>query len=339
MKLKMIVSLALLLLFFSLGNRGDLGRSGPKNQKNSRRGQDWRDQELVLKVINHHDSQAIPGALVSITLPGLSMEAGRSDALGQVRLSLSPIHDFPFRLRVSHPDFEDLDWRLRGEWLSELSSPLVRMVAKDALRTCTITYDWQTPEPVYLSWRWDLVGDGLMPTGRCGTELYKPGEGLLQCVMTKVPVDAHVEVYATGQHTGAGDFFTGVVGDGIATIEVGRSLTLETHHGRLEGSLGCAIEGAEVRLVLTEVLGRALPFQGTTDELGEFEITLPRWLSEKARAGESMWPSCDIAIAGMLVPNVPLHFEEGRLTTIRLDHLRSEDVSVSRPPKRFSRRK
>ncbi len=339
MKLKMIVSLALLLLFFSLGNRGNLGGSGPKNRKNSRRGQDWRGQELVLKVINHHDSQAISGALVSITLPGSSIEAGRSDALGQVRLSLSPIHDFPFRLRVSHPDFEDLDWHLRGEWLSGLSPPLVRMVAKDALRTCTITYDWQTSEPVYLSWRWALIGDGLMPTGRCGAKICKPGEGPLQCVMTKVPVDAHVEVYATGQHTGAGDFFTGVVGDGIAMNEVVRSLAFVTHRGRVEGALGCAMEGAEVRLVLGEALGRPLAFQGTTDELGEFEITLPRWLSEKARAGESMWPSCDIAIAGMLVPSVPLRFKEGRLATIRLDHLRSEDVSVSRPLKRSSRRK
>ncbi len=315
MKLRIAVSIGLLVLFLSLSQSSIFERQARQHSPDGNGSSSRSQAEIKFQVVGYDDQTGIAGALVTLTAPGRVVHSGQTNGAGKVALPFFRLEGFPYRLRIRHEDFVAIDWRIPESWISIQKVQRIRLTAKDELRTVRVGFSTMAGENVLVVWNWHLFGTGLVSPGDSGRTSCRASRGFADLTLSGVPCGATLRLVATGMSTGAGDR---VEIDIEADLKaVARRLKRTFLAGRIEDPTGRAIENVAVRFLAPYEIGPNPGLRARTNEMGEFQVVLPTWLVEKNGAAGELGV-CDLQVEGRLIPGLPLFRSGEDLKTIRI---------------------
>lgn len=324
MKLKFAVSILLLLGFLWLSDLSfDLSGRWTEKQEPERPVKDG-ESTFVLQFVSLSGAP-VPDAAVTLQGPGGIIGTGRSDKQGRFFHTSQIWVDSLYRLQASHPQFESIDWNLRGFWLGAEKDQVVSLVAKGSLQDIHLRYLCDEDHQLEVSWSWCLGSPGFVSQGRSLALTVMPQQGVAKVQVSQVPRGAIFEVVARDPVSGEGDCFKSRISLRQPAIE--RQLQGLTLRGRIENEDGVALQGA--RILVVEVVGVRTPsgLAALTDELGEYEIDVPAWWFTPIGEGET-FGFCDLFLGPDNSPERRLIRQGERFQTIVLKTAQRTSTSI-----------
>ncbi|MFT7619391.1 MAG: hypothetical protein ACI97A_003042, partial [Planctomycetota bacterium] len=313
MKRKMAVSLVLLLGFLWLG---DLSLRSPEQGagfRNFKDGGDGGEETIQLQFVSSSTQAPIAGVQVALFGPGKAMWGGRTKTDGRFPVSGLISEDFPYWLRGDHADFQGIDWRMRGSWLLSADTLVIPLIEELSREDVQIQYRCDRDAHLLVSWRWHLPHPYFSPPGRVAKELITAKDQVVDCVIEDVPMGAFLRVITTDLQTGQGDFFEGNARSfQSSSIRLLHAVTLR---GRVENLEGRALAGVSVRLLPSFGAEPVPSFDVETDEIGEFELGVPRWWANRVEEGGG-FGVCDLTWQGQFYPQQTLVLRGERLKSL-----------------------